>query len=99
MIVDVQLHDEFFSRGIPTGRRRFVVWQGRKWTYLFHPPSLVTIQVDNAHYAALKPTPAGDVSPRKLARLIRLNRRVRKKLEMFDGGNNADKALALLKAA
>lgn len=61
--VTIHLHDEYPVIG--AGLRRFVMWEGRTWVYLYYPPRWLTIRMTPKRFAELKarPVPSDDWKP------------------------------------
>lgn len=93
--IELHLHDELPQVG--SGLRRFIAWPGRKWATLFHPFTLETVRLPMVTYESLRPHAVTGYKPRTLTRIIRERRKARVARGEFDGGENARKALSLLK--
>lgn len=96
--VEIKLQDELHPE-IKTGLRRFVVWSGRKFVYLFYPATLQTVKLKINEYSLLHSSQVVDFNPVTVRKIIRRNRKQRQALGQFDGGANAKQALKVLKEA
>jgi hypothetical protein len=94
--VELHLQDELPTLG--SGIRRCVTWEGRKWVYLFYPPTLETVKLPKGAFTALRPREV-EFNPSTVRKIIRRNRKARAARNAFDGGESAKKALDVLKGA
>lgn len=68
--------DVFFNAkvsGIGVGLRRFIMWKGNKFTYLYHIPTLHTIRLRTNVFKGLKSRPS-DFDLKSVIGLMKANR-------------------------